>query len=89
MTRGLWLIATAFVAVVLGTPISVQAEPASPVESVPLTTPPRLLTPVELALPEGVTVSSPIDVLLTIDSTGLVTEVTLPVDYGEDRKSVV
>jgi hypothetical protein len=84
-------------AVLAAAPLSVlaQAEPAPapapvapPAAAAPLT-PPRLLTPVELTLPEGATVTSPIDVLLTIDGTGLVTEVTLPESYGESVDAVI
>jgi hypothetical protein len=66
------------------------AEPTSAPAAAPAApTPPRLLTPVELTLPEGSTVTSPIDVLLTIDATGLVTEVTLPQSYGEAVDAVI
>jgi len=80
------------IAAVLAAPLSAfaQAEPAPAPETPPAAlTAPRLLTPVELTLPEGATVSSPIDVFLTIDGTGLVTEVTLPQSYGESVDAVI
>jgi hypothetical protein len=72
-----------------------QTEPAPPPASDPPPaapaplTPPRLISPVDLTLPEGATVSSPIDLLLTIDGTGLVTEVTLTQSYGESVDSLI
>lgn len=65
-----------------------HAQDAAPPAPTP-PSPPRLLTPVELTLPEGATVQAPIDVLLTIDATGLVTEVTLPQSYGESIDEVI
>ena len=64
-------------------------EPAPAPDPPAALSPPRLLTPVDLTLPEGATVTSPIEVLLTIDSTGLVTEVTLTQSYGETVDNVI
>lgn len=62
--------------------------PADPAAA-PALTPPRLATPADLTLPEGAAVDGPIDVVLTLDSTGLVTEVTLTESYGEALDSVI
>ena len=89
-----WLLSAALAcAVPLQAHAQAEPAPAAPAppaaEPVPAPTPPRLLTPVDLTLPEGATVSSPIDVLLTIDGAGLVTEVTLTQSYGEAVDSVI
>lgn len=92
VTRWPWPLATALLGLALtahaqGAPA--QAEPPPAAEASPAPTPPRLLTPVELTLPEGAEVGEAVDVLLTIDGTGLVTEVTLPESYGEAVDAVI
>lgn len=87
--RCAWLLAAWLLAAAVARAQSAEAPVDAPVPAPPPPSPPRLLTPVELTLPEGATVTSPIDVLLTIDTTGLVTEVTLPQSYGEAVDAVI